>query len=71
MAFLPASHKISFDLLKQVIGAETIRLANDKEFTDIFLDCEVAALPPFGNLCKLPVYVASALSEDKEIAFNA
>jgi Ala-tRNA(Pro) deacylase len=71
MAVLPASHKINFDLLKQVIGAETIRLTNEKEFKDLFPDCEVGAMPPFGNLYKLPVYFASALSEDKEIAFNA
>lgn len=71
MAVLPATHRINFDLLKRAIGAETIRLADEKEFKDIFLDCEVGAMPPFGNLYKLPVYVASALSEDKEIVFNA
>jgi Ala-tRNA(Pro) deacylase len=71
MAVLPATHRINFDLLKKAIGAETIRLADEKEFKDIFLDCEVGAMPPFGNLYKLPVYVASTLSEDKEIVFNA
>lgn len=71
MAVLPATHRINFDLLKKVMGTEAIRLADEKEFKDIFLDCEVGAMPPFGNLYNLPVYVASALSEDKEIVFNA
>ncbi len=71
MAVLPATHRINFELLKKVVGTDAIRLADEKEFKDIFLDCEVGAMPPFGNLYNLPVYVASALSEDKEIVFNA
>ncbi|MDA2920420.1 YbaK/EbsC family protein [Desulfobacterota bacterium AH_259_B03_O07] len=71
MAVLPASRKINFDTLKEVVGDHGARLANEDEFKDIFPDCEVGAMPPFGNLYELPVYVATALSEDKEIAFNA
>lgn len=71
MAVLPATHRINFNLLKEVMAKREIRLADEREFKDLFLDCEVGAMPPFGNLYKLPVYVASALSEDKEIAFNA
>ena len=71
MAVLPAPHKINFNLLKEVMAKKEIRLANEKEFKNIFPDCEVGAMPPFGNFYDLPVYVASALSEDKEIVFNA
>jgi Ala-tRNA(Pro) deacylase len=71
MVVLPAPHKINFDLLKEAMGMQEIRLANEKEFKDIFPDCEIGAMPPFGNLYNLPVYVASALSEDEEIVFNA
>jgi Ala-tRNA(Pro) deacylase len=71
MAVLPASHKINFNLLKEAMAKKEIRLANEKEFKNIFPDCEVGAMPPFGNFYDLPVYVASALSEDKEIVFNA
>jgi Ala-tRNA(Pro) deacylase len=28
-------------------------------------------MPPFGNLYNMPVYVALALTEDEDIAFNA
>ncbi len=71
MAVLPASHKIDFNLLKEAMAKKEIRLANEKEFKNIFPDCEVGAMPPFGNFYDLPVYVASALSEDTEIVFNA
>jgi Ala-tRNA(Pro) deacylase len=71
MAVLPASRKVNFDRLKTVVGNNEIRLAQEDEFKSLFPDCEVGAMPPFGNLYNLPVYVASALSEDKDIAFNA
>jgi Ala-tRNA(Pro) deacylase len=70
MAVLPASQKIDFALLKTAVGA-TVELATEQEFTDMFPDCEVGAMPPFGNLYGLQVYVAESLTRDKEIAFNA
>jgi Ala-tRNA(Pro) deacylase len=71
MAVLPASYKISFDDLKEVLGVEKVRLAYEQEFMDNFPDCEVGAMPPFGNLYELEVYVAESLADDEEIAFNA
>ena len=71
MAVLPASYKISFDDLKEVLGVEKVRLAYEQEFMDKFPDCEVGAMPPFGNLYDLDVYVAESLADDEEIAFNA
>lgn len=71
MAVLPATHKVDFDLFKKAIGYENVRLANEQEFLDKFPECEVGAMPPFGNLYNMEVYVDEALSEDKEIAFNA
>ena len=71
MAVLPASYKISFDDLKEVLGVEKVRLAYEQEFMEKFPDCEVGAMPPFGNLYGLEVYVAESLADDEEIAFNA
>ena len=70
MAVLPGSYKIDFNELKGVLGAKEVRLAYEVEFKDKFPDCEVGAMPPFGNLYGLPVYVAKSLSDDEEIAFN-
>ncbi len=71
MAVLPASYKVSFDNLKDALGGKDVRLAYEQEFMDRFPDCEVGAMPPFGNIYDLDVYVAEVLSENKEIAFNA
>ena len=71
MAVLPASYKISFDDLKEVLGVEKVRLAYEQEFMDKFPDCEVGAMPPFGNIYGMDVYVAESLADDEEIAFNA
>lgn len=71
MAVLPASDKVDFDLLQETIGNENIRLAYEQEFTDKFPDCEIGAMPPFGNLYGMDIYVAKSLTEDEEIAFNA
>jgi len=71
MAVLPASDKVDFDLLKETIGNENIRLAYEQEFMDKFPDCEIGAMPPFGSLYGMDVYVSKSLTEDEEIAFNA
>lgn len=71
MAVLPATFKIDFDLLKEASGASEVELASEKEFKDLFPDCELGAMPPFGNLYGFDVYVAKTLAEDDEIAFNA
>jgi Ala-tRNA(Pro) deacylase len=71
MAVLPASYKIDFELLKEMTGSEKVRLADENEFRDRFPGCEVGAMPPFGNLYGMEVFVARSLSGDEEIAFNA
>jgi Ala-tRNA(Pro) deacylase len=71
MAVLPASYKVDIDLLKQHSGAEKVELATEDEFKDLFPGCELGAMPPFGNLYDMEVYVAERLKENKEIAFNA
>jgi len=71
MAVLPANHKVDFDMLKEMIGAEFVLLATENEFKSMFPGCEPGAMPPFGNLYNMPVYVSEALTKDEEIAFNA
>ena len=71
MAVLPASYKVSFDHLRESLGVKEVRLAYEQEFIDKFPDCEVGAMPPFGNIYGVDVYVADSLAEEEEIAFNA
>lgn len=71
MAVLPASRQVDLDLLQELAGASSAELAGEREFTDLFPGCETGAMPPFGNLYDMDVYVAEALTDDEEIAFNA
>ena len=71
MAILPSSCNVDFELLKNVTNSSTIELANEKEFQNLFPDCEVGSMPPFGNLYNMEVFVAESLSEDEEFTFNA
>ena len=71
MAVLPASYLVNLSLLKETTGASKVELANEMEFKHLFPECEIGAMPPFGNLYDMEVYVAESLAEDDEIAFNA
>jgi Ala-tRNA(Pro) deacylase len=71
MAVLPASRRVNLQHLQEAIGADEVTLSSETEFNELFPDCEVGAMPPFGNLYDMGVYVAEQLTEDDEIAFNA
>ncbi len=71
MAVLPASYQIDFDVLKELLGTKNVTLASEFDFKNLFPDCELGAMPPFGNLYGMEVYAAESLNENEEIAFNA
>jgi Ala-tRNA(Pro) deacylase len=71
MVVLPANRKIDLADLREMLISERVELATEDEFEKRFPDCERGAMPPFGNLYGLPVYIAMELAGEKEIAFNA
>jgi len=71
MAVLPASSKLNLKRLREASGARKVELAEEREFQDRFIGCALGAMPPFGNLYDMPVYVDQSLSRDEKIAFNA
>jgi Ala-tRNA(Pro) deacylase len=71
MAVLPAPNLVDVELLREALGAEKVELATEAEFRNLFPDCELGAMPPFGGLYGLPVYVADVLTDQDSIAFNA
>ena len=71
MVVLPSSYKIDFDLLKNATDAKQIELATEDEFTILFPSCEIGAIPPFGNLFNMNVYVAETLTKSEQITFAA
>ena len=71
MVVLPADRRIVLADLRDMLGSPDVDLASEKEFKDRFPDCEIGAMPPFGNLYNVPVYLAQSFTEEPEIAFNA
>jgi Ala-tRNA(Pro) deacylase len=71
MVVIPAASRVHFGRLCRQTGAQAAVLATEAEFRDLFPDCEVGAMPPFGNLYGLEVYVDESLVSDADIAFNA
>jgi Ala-tRNA(Pro) deacylase len=69
MLVLPASYRVDFTQAGAALGAKHVRLADEAELGAAFPDCEVGAMPPFGNLYHLPVYVDTHLAEDASIVF--
>ena len=71
MVVLPAPEMVRMKHLKAETGTAQVELASEEEFKGRFPDCEVGAMPPFGNLYDMDVFVEESLAEDGEIAFNA
>jgi Ala-tRNA(Pro) deacylase len=71
LVVLPANRKVVLADLREMLGADQVKFATEDEFKGQFPDCEIGAMPPFGNLYGMEVYVASSLAEEAEIAFNA
>lgn len=71
MAVLPADSKIDFQLLRELSGAGTINLAVENDFNDRFPECELGAMPPFGPLFGMEVFVTGTMIQAGMVSFNA
>jgi Ala-tRNA(Pro) deacylase len=69
LAVLPGPRHVRFDKLAAVVG-KPVRLATEEEFSRLFTDCELGAMPPFGGLYNLPVYMDESLVGDEHVIFN-
>ena len=71
LVVVPATRRLVLSDLREMLETSHVRLATEAEFRDRFPDCELGAMPPFGNLYGMRVYVSSLLAEEADIAFNA
>lgn len=71
LAVLPATDHVDLKRLTQSVGAKSVELAKEQDFKNSFPDCELGAMPPFGNLFNMEVFVSPHLTEADRIAFNA
>ncbi len=71
MLVMPATWRVRWDRLTEVLDTDFVQLADEQEFEDRFPDCEVGAMPPFGNLFGMSVYCCEALTGEPDMAFAA
>jgi Ala-tRNA(Pro) deacylase len=71
MGVVAAAEKLDLEAVREAAGGRRIELANEASFAGAFPGCEIGAMPPFGNLYGMPVFVSERLGAGKEIAFNA
>jgi len=71
MAVLPADSMLDLDELTANLGLGRVRLATEGEIVKLFPDSEVGAMPPFGELFNVPVYLDEKLAREEHIVFAA
>jgi len=71
MAVMPGDSLLDLEGLRALLGVGRLRLATESELSELFADCELGAMAPFGSLCNLPVFVDGELASEETIAFNA
>ena len=71
MCVLPATHVVDMNKARKALGAGQVALATEDEIAEIFPDCEVGAMPPFGAEYDLQTYVDERLAEDEQLLIPA
>ena len=73
LTVLPADRIVDLDELREAFGTRHLRLATENELQELFPECELGAMPPFGNgtLFEYPVWVDGLLMAEELISFNA
>jgi len=71
MAVVPASSHVDVDRVRVLTGGNSVEIASEREFQNAFPDCELGAIPPFGNLYDMAVYADASLADHEEITFSA
>ena len=71
LLLMPADYIVDFGEVQRLLGLTQIRLATEPELRALFPDCEVGAMPPFGNLFNMPVLVDENTASAEFMAFKA
>jgi Ala-tRNA(Pro) deacylase len=54
IAVVAADELVDLRKVGRLLGLSNIRLANEVELAELFPDCELGAMPPFGDACHCP-----------------
>jgi Ala-tRNA(Pro) deacylase len=71
MVVLPAACRLDLNALKHAAGRHRLSLVQEDEMARLFPDCEIGAMPPFGHLYGMPVYVDACFPRAPTIVFQA
>ena len=71
MVVIPSNYWVSGTELRDVTNAQHVELAHEEDFKKMFSGCEVGAIPPFGHLFDMDVYMDEKLLEAEDIVFSA
>ena len=71
MAVLPASHRLIISELKAALEVRRLEMLPESELAKIFPDCDLGAIPPFGNLYGIEMWVDRTVEESGELVFTA
>jgi Ala-tRNA(Pro) deacylase len=71
MLVLPADSIVDFGEVRRLLGLTAIGLTPESELAALFPDCELGAMPPFGNLFDMPVLMDEKLAATEFMAFTA
>lgn len=71
MLVLPADERIDLAKVAGLLGANTVSLATEAEMRALFPDCEIGAMPPFGDLYDLEEWVDHSMIQMREIICDA
>jgi len=71
LAVIPASDVVNVEELQDALGTHNVEVASESEFAHLFPECQTSALPPFGSLYGMEVFVSPHLRESERIAVAA
>jgi Ala-tRNA(Pro) deacylase len=67
----PASHRLNLQELKAALKVNQLEMLVESELVGLFPDCDLGAVPPFGNLYGIDVWVDRAVASTEKILFCA
>src|SRR6266566_4526713 len=70
MAVVPADRLVDLREIGYLLGVSYMRLASESEMAELFPDCKLGAMPPFGEVFNMPVLVDTSIAENKFIVLN-
>jgi Ala-tRNA(Pro) deacylase len=71
MVVVPADRVVDLFKLSAAMRTKDVSVDEERDFDELFPDCERGAMPPFGALYGLPCYVDATVEKKREVYFNA